>query len=250
MLLSFICFAVFISLYFAFKSHRFGHQLAHIIPVGITQFADFVSDCFVLAEFHLDKKDCKLSGCIDHNVGRDDEFGICVAAIVLSIVFSLGLIWYKQWYSSIREGVLVSLLACVNLHVLYYGIQAVDSNAQEPKKSKKSFAVLKMIETGMESTFLALFTLRRIFRNPPGAPAADSLFYASLTLSVLSMAYVRCQPSAHAPRPPSLAPLPLLPPPPPLPHALHTPHLHLRHLHLCHLQLRHHCLPGLLCLAP
>ena len=48
-LLAFLCFVVFISLFFAFKSHRFGHQLAHIVPVGIIQFADFVSDLFVLA---------------------------------------------------------------------------------------------------------------------------------------------------------------------------------------------------------
>ena len=52
--------------------------------------------CFVLAEFHLDTSQCKLPDCSDHDVGRDDEFSICVAAIVLSIVFSVGLIWYNR----------------------------------------------------------------------------------------------------------------------------------------------------------
>ena len=156
---------------------------------------------------------------------------------------------YHRWFSSTGEGVLVSLLACVNLHVLYYGVKAVDSHAEEPEKTKKSFAVLKMIETGMESTFLALFTLRRLFRNPPGAPGDDAaLFYASLTLSVLSMAYVRCLPCPPAPPSPPLAPppSPSPPPPPPPPHFL----LHLLLHPPLHLRLHHRRSPGLLLLAP
>ena len=72
-------------------------------------------------------------------------------------------------------------LAFVNLHILFLGV--VDREG----KQYRNFVFLKMFESGTESVVLSLLTVAAIVEGGVGGSAA--LFWSSLALSALSMAY-------------------------------------------------------------
>ena len=90
--------------------------LLHTLPLGLVQVSDYFSDLFVLAQFW--------------RTGDVESFFVGALFVGLSIVCAWGACLVLQTYGSAEVGALVSkhglvvcLLAPLNLHVLYIGMQ-------------------------------------------------------------------------------------------------------------------------------
>ena len=78
-------------------------------------------------------------------------------------------------------------LALVNLHVLYLGAILTD---RDDDSARYGFYLLKTLESGIESVVLALLTVEALLTEAGGAGGdGAALFWSSLSLSALSMAY-------------------------------------------------------------
>ena len=167
-------------------------KLAHIVPLGVIQFIDFVSDVFVVVQL------AQQGG---------PQWIIAVCAMGVSALVGMGgallaLLALITGGSLIGMGVVLAgvALALVNLHVLFVGVifaklpeqkkwtKMDEKTRMENEQTASMFVtVLKSTESGTESVVLALLTVIELVRGDAGN--SSTLFWSSLALSALSMAY-------------------------------------------------------------
>ena len=151
-------------------------RFAKIVPIGAVHACDYVTDVMVVVSLFRE--------------GSTDLAAIGTGFITLSIIFS----WIFLFLFLNNEGfklsplltVLVILLTPLNLHVLFLG--ALWSARQIGDDAYFIIAILKVLETGVESVPLSLVTLASV-GSAEASTGAMMLRLSSLSITLLSMAY-------------------------------------------------------------
>ena len=94
--------------------------LLHTVPIGLVQFADYVSDGFVLVSFYL-------AG--EYEPVMLVRFWVGLASVILSIIVVVVWALYTSRLPQERKWMVV-LLSWTNLHVLYLGMHHSHARAQ------------------------------------------------------------------------------------------------------------------------
>ena len=172
-------------------------NLLHVAPIGLVQFADYVSDVLVLLQFRADG---------DHEsfvVGT--VFVILSIAVVWIIAVALLIINFceddpgeRQTRFLRRHTRNAMLLSPFNLHVLYFGAMYAEAKKEVDNSTNYNadaetlyfcFCICKVLETGLESIILSVLTAAAIFSPGGEGDSPLVLYFASLSLSVVSMGY-------------------------------------------------------------
>ena len=157
-------------------------KLAHVVPVGLIQSTDFISDLMVIVQLAM------MAG------GLDAEWKICVVAVVFSLLVAWFWVALVGDFLPARERLTAGVLACANLHVLYVGTRYISAlyegrPIEDVTQLYTLFVMLKMFETGIESVVLGIVTAGAFVRTLVFGGDGLALFASSLALSLLSMAY-------------------------------------------------------------
>merc|ERR1740136_223093 len=80
-------------------------RASHVVPIGLVQFSDFISDIIVVIQLY------KLGG---------PEWIIAVSAMGLSMIMAW--LWILFYENKWKDRLKLCLLAPLNLHTLYYGL--------------------------------------------------------------------------------------------------------------------------------
>ena len=170
-------------MYKANKSDRLSSQLAHILPVAVVQFVDVFTDTGIVVTLYLER-------------GIESiEFWAAVSFMALSIIITYCYALSISPSRGIRRALMLLFAVPLNLHMLIFGIEVVDEQREELKREtagallekKQHLGEMKVIETCLESTALAIITTTMIYQARSNE--STGLFWSSLVLSILSMAY-------------------------------------------------------------
>ena len=170
-------------MYKANKSDRLSSQLAHILPVAVVQFVDVFTDTGIVVTLFIER-------------GIESiEFWAAVSFMALSIIITYCYALSISPSRGIRRALMLLFAVPLNLHMLIFGIEVVDEQREELKREtagallekKQHLGEMKVIETCLESTALAIITTTMIYQARSNE--STGLFWSSLVLSILSMAY-------------------------------------------------------------
>ena len=148
-------------MYKANKSDRLSSQLAHILPVAVVQFVDVFTDTGIVVTLYIER-------------GIESiEFWAAVSFMALSIIITYCYALSISPSRGIRRALMLLFAVPLNLHMLIFGIEVVDEQREELKREtagallekKQHLGEMKVIETCLESTALAIITTTMICRE-------------------------------------------------------------------------------------
>jgi len=155
---------------------------AHVVPLSIVKFADFITDAIVIHQLYVQAGISWIIGTFAVAYSVFSSFIVMVGSAFCADVRAL-----SPWQAAIGM-----VLSCFHLHLPFIGTLSIFGASGTVDSAKYHlFSLLKLLSGSLQSTVLAIITGAAYLRavNEDANSRTLALFASSLALSFLSMVY-------------------------------------------------------------